>query len=60
VLAKLRILNKAVLQQALGRYLSGQQLDALEVRRVLLVKHFDRRIKSKGEVDVLYDLPSRR
>jgi hypothetical protein len=35
-------------------------LDALEVRRVLLVKHFDRRIKSKGEVDVLYDLPSRR
>ena len=60
VLGKLRMLTKARLHQALGRYLSAQQLDALEVRRLLLVKHFDHQIERKGEADVLYDLPPRR
>jgi hypothetical protein len=60
VLGKLRMLNKALLHEALGRYLSPQQLDTLEVRRVLLVRHFDRQIERKGEGDVLYDLPPRR
>ena len=60
VLGTLRTLRKERLHQALGRYLSAKQLDALEVRRVLLVKHFDRQIKRKGEADVLYDLPPRR
>jgi len=59
VLGKLRTLRKERLHQALGRYLSAKQLDALEVRRVLLVGHFDRQIKRKGEADVLYDLPPR-
>lgn len=59
VLARLRALNKALLQRALGKYLSSQQLDALEVRRVLLVRHFDQQIKKKGEADVLYDLSPR-
>ena len=60
VLGKLRMLNSARLHQALGRYLSAQQLDALEVRRVLLVRHFEHQVERKGEADVLYDLPPRR
>lgn len=60
MLARLRMLNKALLHQALGRYLSAQQLDDLEIRRVLLVRHFDHQIARKGEADVLYDLPPRR
>jgi hypothetical protein len=42
----------------LGKYLSPQQLDALEVRRSLLVRHFDELIAGKGEAAVLYDFPS--
>jgi hypothetical protein len=60
VLGRLRELNRLRLQQTLERYLSSQQLDALEVRRTLLVKHFDGQIKSHGEGVVLYDLPPRR
>jgi len=60
VLGRLRELNRRRLQQRLERYLSSQQLDALEVRRTLLVKHFDGQIKSHGEGVVLYDLPPRR
>ena len=59
VLGRLRELNRELLQQTLGRYLSSQQLDALDVRRALLVRHFDDQIASKGEVAVLYDLPPR-
>jgi hypothetical protein len=60
VLGRLRALNKERLQQSLGRYLSSQQLDALDVRRMLLLGHFDHQIESRGEDDVLYDLPPRR
>ena len=59
VLGRLRRLNREQLQQTLQKYLSSQQLDALEVRRVLLVRHFDHLIESKGEAAVLYDLPLR-
>lgn len=60
VLGRLRELNRERLQQALQGYLSSQQLDALEVRRALLVRHFDHQIGSRGEAVVLYDLPPRR
>ena len=60
VLGRLRQLNREQLQQTLHRYLSPQQLDALEIRRALLVKHFDHLIERKGEPAVLYDLPPRR
>jgi hypothetical protein len=60
MLGRLRTLNQELLQQALGRYLSSEQLDALEGRRVLLVRHFDHQIANKGEAAVLYDLPPRR
>lgn len=60
VLDQLRALDRARLQQTLGRYLSSPQLDALEIRRALLVRHFDEQIRSHGEGVVLYDLPPRR
>ena len=60
VLGRLRGLNRPRLQQALERYLSSQQLDALEVRRARIVKHFDDQIGSRGASVVLYDLPPRR
>jgi hypothetical protein len=59
LLAKLRELNKETLRQKLGKYLSDGQLDALEVRRVLLVMHFEELIAARGEAAVLYDLPVR-
>lgn len=60
VLTRLRELNRELLQQALRKYLSSQQIDALEVRRALLVRHFDDQIVTKGEAVVLYELPPRR
>lgn len=59
LLGRLRDLNRPRFQQALEKYLSSQQLDALEVRRALLVKHFENQIKSRGESVVLYEHPSR-
>ena len=60
LLGKLRELTKEVLKQKLGKYLTPEQLDGLEARRELLVKHFDEQITSKGEGAVLYDLAPRR
>jgi hypothetical protein len=60
LLGKLRELNKEVFQQKLAKYLSPEQLDALDARRALLVKHFDEEIARKGAGAVLYDLPARR
>ena len=59
MLSRLRVLNKETLKQRLEQYLSQKQLEALEVRRQLLVKHFDDQIAEKGESAVLYDLLSR-
>ena len=55
VLRKLRELDRDLLQRALGMYLSPPQLDALEARRALLVRHFDEAIARDGEPAVLYD-----
>lgn len=60
MLGKLRALTRDVLKQKLEKYLSPEQLDALEARRELLVRHFAERIASQGEGAVLYDLPPRR
>ena len=60
LLGRLRELNRPRLQQTLERYLSSQQLDALDVRRAALVKHFDDQIGTHGERVVLYELPPRR
>ena len=59
LLAKMRELTREVVKKRLHKYLAPEQLDALEVRRGLLVKHFAARIALQGESAVLYDLPSR-
>lgn len=59
VWARLTKLNREQLQKGLGQYLSSDQLDALEVRRGLLVRHFEEQIASRGEGAVLFDLPKR-
>jgi hypothetical protein len=60
VLSRLRKLDRQGLDQALRRYLSGEQLDTLDVRRAALVKHFDGQIAQRGEAAVLYNLATRR
>jgi len=60
VLGRLRDLNRELLARVLSKYLSSQQLAALDVRRRLIVSHFDELVASKGEAAVLYDLPARR
>jgi hypothetical protein len=60
VLRRSRELSRDRLQRLLGSYLSAEQVDALEMRRQLLVKHFDEQIARKGETAVLYDLSSSR
>jgi len=59
LLAKLRALNKDVMKRKLEKYLGPEQLDALEARRELIIKHFAEQIALKGEGAVLYDLPPR-
>jgi hypothetical protein len=59
LLARLRELTRVVMKQKLEKYLNVEQLDALEARRELLVKHFTEQIALKGEGAVLYDLPPR-
>jgi hypothetical protein len=58
-LGHLRELKREVMKQKLGKYLTSEQLDALETRRQLLVKHFAEQIALHGEAAVLYDLPPR-
>jgi hypothetical protein len=60
VLTRLRVPNHEALERQLGRLLSSEQVDALEARRALIVKHFDELIARRGEGAVLYHLPSRR
>ena len=59
LLGRLRQLTREVMKQRLEKYLTPEQLDALEARRELLVKHFAERIALQGEGAVLYDLPPR-
>jgi len=59
MLNKLRELTRVAMKQKLEKYLDVEQLDALEARRELLIKHFAEEITLKGEGAVLYDLPPR-
>ena len=55
LIGKLRDLNLDGFKQKLGAYLAAAQLEALETRRELLVKHFDELIARNGEGAVLYE-----
>ena len=60
-LRRLRELNRNDLQRLLAKYLSLPQLDALEARRAILVKHYDEQVATRGEPAVLSSgLPARR
>jgi hypothetical protein len=59
VFARLRTLRRSDTKRRLGQYLTSGQLDALETRRALIVKHCAGQIASMGERAVLYDLPPR-
>jgi len=60
MLAKMRDLNKATLQQKLGHYVTNMQIDGLLARRDLIVKFFDDQVAQKGEADVLFDFLEQR
>ena len=57
LLVNLRQLDRATLQERLGRYLTGKEIDALLSRRDKIVKFFADEIAKKGEAAVLFDLP---
>ena len=57
LLAKLRELNKDGIKKAMGKYVTGMEIDGLLARRDRIVKFFDDEVKTKGEGAVLYDRP---
>jgi hypothetical protein len=54
LLARLRTLTKQEVTQAVGSQLTPSEVDAMMKRRELIVEHFDRLVKEKGEKAVLY------
>jgi len=57
LLAKLRTLDKGVLNEKLSRWLKKSEIDALAARAGRIVEFFDKEVASKGEGVVLYDFP---
>jgi hypothetical protein len=56
LLARLKGLTKDPLRQKLGRWVTGDQIDALLARRDAIVRTLEREIAAKGEAKVVYDL----
>jgi hypothetical protein len=57
LLAKLRTLDKDVLNQKLSRLLKKSEIDAMVARAAKIVDFFDKEAAAKGEGSVLYDFP---
>jgi len=57
LLARLRELDKPLLQTRLKPYLNNTEIDGLLARRDKIVAFFDQEIAQKGEAAVLFDLP---
>ena len=57
LLAKLRELNKPLLQERLKPYLNDMEIDGLLARRDKIVAFFEKEIAAKGDAAVLFDLP---
>ena len=53
---KMRELNEPKLADAMGKSMTKAEIDALLVRRDVIVKLFDDRIAQRGEAAVLYSL----
>jgi hypothetical protein len=56
LLEKLRALSQPALTQAVGKTLTKNEIEALFVRRDLIVRRFDERIAALGEASVLYTI----
>ncbi len=56
LLERLRGLTKATLSAALGRAITDGEIAALLARRDAIVKHFEERIATRGEANVLFTL----
>lgn len=54
LLARLRTLTRQEVTDAVGLQLTPGEVDAIMKRRDLIVQHFDRLVKEKGEATVLY------
>jgi hypothetical protein len=57
LLTSMRELTQDGVQQALGRWLTKNEIEGLMARRDLIVQWFDKEVAAKGEGAVLYDLP---
>jgi hypothetical protein len=56
LMGMLKALDKAELNQRLKSWLTGMEVDGIMARRDLIVKHFEKLAKEKGEAAVFYDL----
>lgn len=56
LLARLKGLTREPLRQKLGRWVTGDQIDAVLARRDLLVRTLESQIAAKGEATIVYDL----
>lgn len=54
LLARLRTLTRADAAKAVGSQLTAEEIDAMMARRGLIVEHFDRLVKQRGETAVLF------
>lgn len=54
MLAAMRGLTKPIVKQSVGEYMNDFEVDALLVRRDVIVKHFEGLIAQLGEASVLY------
>jgi len=54
VLEKLRLLDRALLEQKLGAWLSPNQIEAILARRDLVLKRAEKLVAERGEARVLY------
>jgi hypothetical protein len=54
LLERLRALDDAAIRAAVGTHLRPAEIEAVAVRRRLLVEHFDALVKEKGELVVLF------
>ena len=56
LLARMRALDRNVLEARLGRWLLEDEIDALDARAGAIVQIFERQIAARGEAAVLFDL----
>ena len=51
---KLRALDFKLIREAVGEYLEDKEIEAILIRRDLIIDWLDKRIKELGEHEVLY------